>query len=63
MDYALGNADDDGMNFFIYSDKSVQRMLPVSQSNTVETRIKEPIFIRTLRLKFNISNLLNKNLS
>ena len=29
----------------------------------VETSIREPIFRRTLRLKFNISNLLNKNLS
>ena len=31
--------------------------------NTVETRIKEPTFIRTLRLKFNILNPLNKNMS
>ena len=31
--------------------------------DTVETRIKEPTFIRTLRLKFNILNPLNKNLS
>ena len=31
--------------------------------NTVETRIKEPTFIRTLRLKFNILNPLNKNIS
>ena len=31
--------------------------------DTVETRIKEPIFIRTLRLKFNILNPLNKNIS
>ena len=30
---------------------------------TIETRIKEPIFIRTLRLKFNIFNPLNNNLS
>ena len=28
----------------------------------LETRIKEPIFIRTLRLKFNMLNPLNKNL-
>ena len=28
---------------------------------TLETRIKEPIFIRTLRLKFNFFNFLNKN--
>ena len=28
---------------------------------TVETRIKEPVFIRTLRLKFDLSNSLNKN--
>ena len=31
--------------------------------STVETRIKEPAFIRTLRLKFNILNPLNKNIS
>ena len=31
--------------------------------NTGEPGIKEPIFIRTLRLKFNILNPLNKNLS
>ena len=31
--------------------------------NTVETRIKEPTFIRTLRLKFNILSPLNKNIS
>ena len=30
---------------------------------TVETRIKEPIFIRTVRLTFNILSPLNKNLS
>ena len=30
---------------------------------TVETHTKEPIFIRNLRRKFNILNLLNKNLS
>ena len=29
---------------------------------TVETRIKEPTFIRTLRLKFNILSPLNKNI-
>ena len=28
---------------------------------TVETRIKEPVFIRTLRLKSNLLNPLNKN--
>ena len=32
-------------------------------SYTVETRIKGPIFIRTLRLKFNLLNPLKKNLS
>ena len=31
--------------------------------NTVETHMKEPIFKRTLRLKFNILNPLNKSLS
>ena len=31
--------------------------------STVETRIKEPTFIRTLRVKFNILNPLHKNLS
>ena len=31
-------------------------------SSTVETGIKEPIFTRSLRLKVNISNPLNKNL-
>ena len=30
---------------------------------TVETRIKEPTFKRTLRLKFDILNPLNKNIS
>ena len=29
---------------------------------TVETRIKEPVFIRTFRLKFNLLNPLYKNL-
>ena len=29
--------------------------------NTLETRIKEPVFIRTSRLKFNVLNPLNKN--
>ena len=28
---------------------------------TVETHIKEPVFIRTLRLKFHLLNSLNKN--
>ena len=32
-------------------------------ATTVKTRIKEPTFIRTLRLKFNILNLLSKNIS
>ena len=32
-------------------------------ADTVETRIKEPTFIRTLRLKFNILNPLNKTIS
>ena len=27
----------------------------------VETRIKEPVFITTLRMKFNLLNSLNKN--
>ena len=31
--------------------------------DTVETRIKEPTSIRNLRLKFNILNPLNKNIS
>ena len=31
--------------------------------NTIETHIKEPFFTRTARLKFNILNSLNKNLS
>ena len=30
---------------------------------TVETRIKEPVFLRTLRLKFDHLNPLNKDLS
>ena len=29
--------------------------------NTVENRIKQPVFIRTLRLKFNLLNHQNKN--
>ena len=32
-----------------------------TRSNAVETRIKEPIFTRTSRLKFNILNPLDKN--
>ena len=28
---------------------------------TVETRIKEPVFLRTLRLQFHFLNPLNKN--
>ena len=35
----------------------------VGLENTVETHIKEPIFRGTLRLKFNILNPLNENLS
>ena len=30
-------------------------------ASTVETRINEPVFIRTLRLKFYLLNPLNKN--
>ena len=47
------------------NNKKKTRQMPLFKSNviTVETRIKEPIFIRTLRLKFNILNPLNKNLS
>ena len=29
--------------------------------NTIEIRIKEPVFIRTLRLKFDLLNPINKN--
>ena len=29
--------------------------------NTVETHIKEPVFIRNLRLKFHLMSPLNKN--
>ena len=37
--------------------------LPITsqESDTVETRIKEPVFIRTLRLRFDLLNPLNKN--
>ena len=35
----------------------------VHRAFIVETRIKEPTFIRTLRLKFNILSPLNKNIS
>ena len=31
--------------------------------DTVETRLKEPTFIRTMRLQFNFLNPLNKNIS
>ena len=35
--------------------------LQTSSLHTVETRIKEPVFIRTLRLKFNLLNPIIKN--
>ena len=31
------------------------------RGNTIETRVQEPVFIRTLRLKFSLLNPLNKN--
>ena len=34
-----------------------------TMKNIIETRIKEPIFIRTFRIKFNILDPLKKNLS
>ena len=39
----------------------VQEHITLSR-NTVETRIKETVFIRTLRLKFNLLNPMIKNL-
>ena len=41
----------------------IQQLLYHSSISLVETRIKEPTFIKTLRLKFNIVTPLNKNFS
>ena len=47
----------------LFVDFSSSLVQTVGKISTVETRIKEPIFIRTLRLTFNILDPLNKNLS
>ena len=47
-----------------FSPKTIIKMIVSGFfANTVEIRIKESTFIRTLRLKFNILNPLNKNIS
>ena len=39
----------------------VSKFIRFISGSTVETHIKEPVFIRTLRLKFNLLSPLNKN--
>ena len=49
-------------NYLSPLEKEVLSVSPEGKNfSTVETRIKEPVFIRTLRLKFHLLNPLNKN--
>ena len=53
---SLNSQEGDG----IFTSNSIRCLSHPVSHPTVETRIKEPVFIRTLRLKFDLLKLLNK---